>query len=348
MWPGPYGDGGSRKYLLASLDQSLHAPRGRVRRHLLLAPLRPGHAAGRDDGRCSIGRCAAARPSTRASRRTPSAQTREAAAILAELGTPLLIHQPSYSLLDRWVEHGTARHRRGPRASAASCFSPLAQGLLTDRYLDWASQMALRRAAPNSPSPSPTSSPTRRSTRCVHSTSSPANRGQSLAQMALAWTDPFAGDLDARRSEQPRAIAREPRGARHARVLRRRAAADQQDPPRLTGPPRQHSSPASRWFRGFVLGRMVLTLTRDHLVTYHGPMADEGPRLQRRSPTRPDGPARRPLQEDGRTLTELEAGLAMTRFGVMKHLRLLEEAGLVVTRREGRRSSTSSTRFPSA
>ena len=115
MWPGPYGDGGSRKYLLASLDQSLGADGARLRRHLLLAPARPRHAARGDDGRARHAPCARARRSTSGSRPTRPSKTREAAAILRELGTPLLIHQPSYSMLNRWIEPDLARRARRAR-----------------------------------------------------------------------------------------------------------------------------------------------------------------------------------------------------------------------------------------
>ena len=120
MWPGPYGEWGSRKYLLASLDQSLRRMRPRLRRHLLLAPLRPRHAARETMGALDaavragkalyVGRSPPTAPSARARRR----------AILRELGTPLLIHQPSYSLLNRWIEAEAAGRARARRAWAAS------------------------------------------------------------------------------------------------------------------------------------------------------------------------------------------------------------------------------------
>ena len=104
MWPGPYGEWGSRKYLLSSLDDSLHADGARLRRHLLLAPLRPGHAAGGDARRASTPPSSRARRCTRGSRRTRGRRPPRPRGSSATLGTPLLIHQPSYSLLNRWIE----------------------------------------------------------------------------------------------------------------------------------------------------------------------------------------------------------------------------------------------------
>ena len=105
MWPGPYGEWGSRKYLLASLDQRLKRM-GWTTSTSSTPPLRPRHAARGDDGRARPGRPVRARRSTSASPPTGPSGQREAAAILRGLGTPLLIHQPSYSMLNRWVEDG--------------------------------------------------------------------------------------------------------------------------------------------------------------------------------------------------------------------------------------------------
>jgi L-glyceraldehyde 3-phosphate reductase len=133
MWPGPYGDGGSRKYLLASLDQSLR------RTGLDHVDIFYSHRPDPDTplGE-TMGALAAAVRQGKAryvglSSYTP-AQTREAVAILRGLGTPLLVHQPSYSLLDRWVEDGLL-DTLAESGTGAVVFSPLAQGVLTDRYL---------------------------------------------------------------------------------------------------------------------------------------------------------------------------------------------------------------------
>ena len=133
MWPGPYGEWGSRKYLLASLDQSLAPDGPRLRRPLLLAPLRPRDAARGDAGRARHGRPAGegalcgdlvrTRPRRRARRRRSC----------ASLGTPIVIHQPSYSMLNRWIEPELLDVLE---AEGIGCigFSPLAQGML-DRPL---------------------------------------------------------------------------------------------------------------------------------------------------------------------------------------------------------------------
>jgi L-glyceraldehyde 3-phosphate reductase len=132
MWPGPYGEWGSRKYLLASLDQSL-------RRMGLdyvdifyshrLDPQTPlEETMGALDTAVRQGKALYAGISS-----YPPEQTREAAAILDRLGTPLLIHQPSYSMLNRWIEDGLL-DAVGELGVGCIGFSPLAQGLLTDRY----------------------------------------------------------------------------------------------------------------------------------------------------------------------------------------------------------------------
>ena len=135
MWPGPYGEWGSRKYLLASLDQSLR------RMGLDYVDIFYSHRFDPDtpleetmgalDTAVRQGKALYAGISSYSAEKT-----REAAAILRELGTPLLIHQPSYSMLNRWIEPDLLDVARRARGSAASCFSPLAQGMLTDKYLD--------------------------------------------------------------------------------------------------------------------------------------------------------------------------------------------------------------------
>src|SRR5947208_4317057 len=133
MWPGPYGDRGSRKYLLASLDQSLarmgldYVDTFYSHRFDPDTPLE--ETMGALDTAVRSGKARYAGISSYGGERTA-----EAARIMRDLGTPLLIHQPSYSMLNRWIEHELldVLEREG---IGAIVFSPLAQGLLTDRYL---------------------------------------------------------------------------------------------------------------------------------------------------------------------------------------------------------------------
>ena len=133
MWPGPYGDSGSRKYLLASLDQSL------ARMGLDYVDIFYSHRADptrrwrRRWARCTPPWSPGAR-CTPAFRPTHPSAPVQAAAILADMGTPLLIHQPSYSMLNRWIEGGLLDTLEEVGAGCIA-FSPLAQGMLTDRYL---------------------------------------------------------------------------------------------------------------------------------------------------------------------------------------------------------------------
>ena len=134
MWPGPYGEWGSRKYLLASLDQSLQRMRldyvDIFYSHRFDPDTPLEETMGALDTAVRQGKARYVGISSYGPRRTE-----EAATILRELGTPLLIHQPSYSMLNRWIEAELldVLEREGV---GAIVFSPLAQGLLTDRYLD--------------------------------------------------------------------------------------------------------------------------------------------------------------------------------------------------------------------
>jgi L-glyceraldehyde 3-phosphate reductase len=183
MWPGPYGDLGSRKYLLASLDQSL------ARMGLDYVDIFYSHRRDPDTPlEETLGALDTAVRQGKAlyagiSSYSPES-TAEAAAILRSLGTPLLIHQPSYSLLNRWIEGGLL-DVLGEQGVGCITFSPLAQGMLTDRYLDGIP--ADSRASRNgSLSPDLLTDQALEKIRALHAIA--AGRGQSLAQMALAWT----------------------------------------------------------------------------------------------------------------------------------------------------------------
>jgi L-glyceraldehyde 3-phosphate reductase len=182
MWPGPYGEWGSRKYLLASLDQSLK------RMGLEYVDIFYSHRADPDTPlEETMGALHTAVTSGRAlyagiSSYSPE-RTRRAAQILAELGTPLLIHQPSYSMLNRWIEDGLL-DTLGELGVGCIAFSPLAQGMLTDRYLNGIPEGS-RASQHKSLSPTLLTDEALTHIRALNEIA--AGRGQSLAQMALAW-----------------------------------------------------------------------------------------------------------------------------------------------------------------
>jgi L-glyceraldehyde 3-phosphate reductase len=185
MWPGPYGEWGSRKYLLASLDQSL------ARLGLDYVDIFYSH---RFDPRTPLEETMGALDTAVRSGRALYAgissyspeRTREAVAILREMGTPLLIHQPSYSMLNRWIEDGSPSllDVLGDEGVGCIAFSPLAQGMLTDRYLDGIPEDS-RAAQGKSLDPELLSDASLAHVRALHGIAQ--ERGQSLAQLALAW-----------------------------------------------------------------------------------------------------------------------------------------------------------------
>jgi L-glyceraldehyde 3-phosphate reductase len=183
MWPGPYGEWGSRKYLLASLDQSLkrlgldyvdifyshrfdpHTPLEETM-SALDAAVRQGKAL-------YVGVSSYS-----------SAKTAEAAAILRRLGTPAVIHQPSYSMINRWVEKDRLLDRLEEEGMGCIAFTPLAQGMLTDKYLGGVP--ADSRAAAGKSLPEKFLK--RETIERLQALNAVAQRrGQSLAQMAIAW-----------------------------------------------------------------------------------------------------------------------------------------------------------------
>jgi L-glyceraldehyde 3-phosphate reductase len=183
MWPGPYGEWGSRKYLLASLDQSLH------RIGLEYVDIFYSHRFDPDtpleetmgalDTAVRQGKALYAGISSYSAQRT-----REAAAILRRLGTPVLIHQPSYSMLNRWIEPELLDVLKD-EGIGCIVFSPLAQGLLTDRYL---AGIPPRSRASHSGSMKPEMLSEENLTKIRALNDIAKRRGQSLAQMAVAWT----------------------------------------------------------------------------------------------------------------------------------------------------------------
>ena len=182
MWPGPYGEFGSRKYLLASLDQSLK--RMNVDYVDVFYSHRPDpetpleETMGALDTAVRSGKALYAGISSYSPERTA-----EAARILAELGTPLFIHQPSYSMLNRWVEGGLLDTLEQVGAGCIA-FSPLAQGMLTDKYLNGIPSDS-RMAEGSSLSKDLLTEQNLTHIRALNTIAQ--RRGQSLAQLALAW-----------------------------------------------------------------------------------------------------------------------------------------------------------------
>jgi len=182
MWPGPYGEWGSRKYLLASLDQSLD------RMGLDYVDIFYSH---RFDPETpleeTMGALAHAVRSGKAlyagvSSYSPE-RTAEAAALLREMGVPLLIHQPSYSMLNRWIEEALLDTLE-EQGVGCIAFSPLAQGMLTDKYVNGIPEGS-RASQGKSLSPDLLTEDTLRHVRALNEIAQA--RGQALAQLALAW-----------------------------------------------------------------------------------------------------------------------------------------------------------------
>jgi L-glyceraldehyde 3-phosphate reductase len=185
MWPGPYGEGGgTRKYVLASLDQSL------ARIGLQYVDIFYSHRFDPDtpleetigalDTAVRQGKALYAGISSYSAEKT-----REAAAIGRSLGTPIVIHQPSYSMLNRWIEPELLDTLE---AEGIGCigFSPLAQGVLTDRYLDGIPEGSRAAIEGTALSPNQLHEQTLAKVRALNEIA--AHRGQTLAAMALAWT----------------------------------------------------------------------------------------------------------------------------------------------------------------
>src|SRR3954453_9262235 len=183
MWPGPYGESGSRKYLLSSLDQSLSRMRLEYvdifysHRFDPDTPLE--ETMGALDSAVRAGKALYAGISSYSAERT-----RGAYEILRALGTPLLIHQPSYSMLNRWIEPDLV-DTIGELGIGCIVFSPLAQGMLTDKYLQGIPEGS-RASRNDSLSPDLLNDDAMARIRALNEIAK--GRGQSLAQLALVWT----------------------------------------------------------------------------------------------------------------------------------------------------------------
>ncbi len=182
MWPGPYGNLGSRKYLLDSLDQSLRRLRldhVDIFYHHRFDPDTPlEETMGALDAAVRAGKARYVGISSYSAERT-----REAVAILRDLGTPLLIHQPSYSMLNRWIEEDLL-DVLGEEGVGCIGFSPLAQGMLTAKYLDGVPEGS-RASQGKSLSTGMLTEQTLTHIRALNELAQ--QRGQSLAQLAIAW-----------------------------------------------------------------------------------------------------------------------------------------------------------------
>src|ERR1700704_5529272 len=184
MWPGPYGDFGSRKYLLASLDQSLR------RMGLDYVDIFYSHRFDPDTGlEETMGALASAVRQGKAlyagiSSYT-SVQTKSAAAILRSMGTPLLIHQPSYNMLNRWIEEDGLLGVLEAEGAGCIVFSPLAQGVLSGKYLAGIPEGS-RATHSRYLSPDQITKETLAKVQALNAIAD--RRGQRLAQMALSWT----------------------------------------------------------------------------------------------------------------------------------------------------------------
>ncbi len=183
MWPGPYGEWGSRKYVLSSLDQSL------TRLGIDYVDIFYSHRFDPDtpleetmgalDHAVRSGKALYAGISSYNSKRT-----KEAAKILRDLGTPCIIHQPSYSMINRWVEEDRLLDTLEKEGMGSIAFTPLAQGMLTNKYLKGIPEDS-RAAQGKSLDPNMLSDKTLVGLRALNAIAE--KRGQSLAQMALAW-----------------------------------------------------------------------------------------------------------------------------------------------------------------
>jgi len=183
MWPGPYGIGGSRKYLLASLDDSLQ--RMGLEYVDIFYAHRPWDNCPLEE---TMGALAQAVHQGKAlyvgiSSYSPE-RTRDAAAILKSMGVPLLIHQPSYSMLNRWVEKGLLATLEELGVGCIA-FSPLAQGLLTNKYLNGVPKNSRATAENSSLLKGFLNEENIQRVRALNEIAS--GRGQTLAQMAIAW-----------------------------------------------------------------------------------------------------------------------------------------------------------------
>lgn len=183
MWPGPYGEWGSRKYLISSLDQSLR--RMKLDYVDIFYSHRPDPDTPFEETMMALDQVVRQGKALYAGLSNYSAdQTREAVGILRKLGTPCLIHQPKYSMLDRWVEDGLLDLLESEGVGCIA-FSPLAQGLLTDRYLQGIPPDSRAGKPGGFLQPGQVTDDLIRRVKKLNELA--GRRGQSMAQTAIAW-----------------------------------------------------------------------------------------------------------------------------------------------------------------
>jgi L-glyceraldehyde 3-phosphate reductase len=183
MWPGPYGDFGSKKYLVASLDQSLK--RMGLEYVDIFYHHRPDPETPLEETMLALDLIVKQGKSLYVGISNYSAeQTESAIKILKELKTPFIIHQAKYSMFERWVENGLLDVLEN-NGSGCIAFSPLAQGMLTDKYLDGIPEGSRAAREHTSLNPGQVSSANIEKARKLNALA--LDRGQSLAQMAIAW-----------------------------------------------------------------------------------------------------------------------------------------------------------------
>jgi L-glyceraldehyde 3-phosphate reductase len=183
MWPGPYGIGGSRKYLLASLDDSLK--RLGIEYVDIFYAHRPWNNCPLEETMGALATAVFQGKALYVGISSYSAErTRQAAEILKQMGVPLLIHQPSYSMLNRWVEEDLL-NVLGEVGAGCIAFSALAQGLLTNKYLNGVPEESRARLPGSSMLGQFLNEENLNRVRALNGIA--ANRGQTLAQMAIAW-----------------------------------------------------------------------------------------------------------------------------------------------------------------
>ena len=183
MWPGPYGDGGSRKYLLSSLDQSLR--RMGLEYVDIFYHHRPDPETPIEESMLALDQAVRQGKALYAGISTyrPD-QTREAVAILRDLRTPLVIHQPNYNMFDRWIENGLLDVLE-EEGLGCIVFSPLAQGMLTNKYFEGIPYDSRAAKATGALHPDAVTEKRRDQGRRLNEIA--ARRGQTLAQLALVW-----------------------------------------------------------------------------------------------------------------------------------------------------------------